>query len=84
MTREQIIKDLETVFQMAVAKNAYAIALRSKEAQSKILGLLKEQDTETPAFSLKNLNTQELEFFLKEIEQEIQVLSPKKNRKNKD
>lgn len=81
MSRDKILKDLESVFQMALEKKSYAIALRAKESQCKMLGHL-ESDETPPSPSISAMNVAELEALLQEVNNNIEAEEQKKIRKN--
>ena len=43
MTKDQILKDIESLYQLALENGQWRIALRAKELQGKALGLFRPQ-----------------------------------------
>ena len=78
LTKNQILKDIEVIYQCALKDKKWHVALKAKETQAKILGLFNPQRLPN-AVSFSEMTHEQLEEFTDRLEKndpKLKTLNP--------
>lgn len=78
ITRDQILRDMETLYQLALDDGKWLVALRAKELQGKVIGLFKRQRL-PDILHIADMTEEQLSEFIERLEEndpELKNLPP--------
>lgn len=73
---KEILKDMEEIYSLGLAKESYAVALRAKELLGREVGLFKQKNPsalKNVKEGLLNLSDEDLQKLIKELEVELNL-----------
>ncbi|MBX9805434.1 MAG: hypothetical protein K2Y18_06760 [Alphaproteobacteria bacterium] len=73
MTKEQILSDIESIYQSAIAENKWQVALHAKELQGKALGLFNKKVL-PDIIRISDMNENQLKEFIDRLEKRTPAL----------
>jgi hypothetical protein len=68
LNKNQILSDIETIYQSAINDGKWLIALRAKELQGKIIGIFKKREL-PEILQISDMTEEELREFVERLEQ---------------